>query len=247
MAKAYDDLKQALDGYDQASELYEKVAHRPLARESAAQFALEEGDQASANILLNPDTPMETVAQGISLGLERKKTRLDDLVENNFSEILSDPKVKDRLEASLVSYLPKKDLKNYGKLAEYHNIYRNIALYDIRDKLDSARPVEEALGEMAKDVIKHYEDQYKQEKGDSDKINDQKARLKDFFISLYIRDRKSIKEGENLRDKYEEIHIEELMEFKEKMKDQSAVVRYIKATLPEDTETRMHFLRALIS
>ena len=252
---SYNDFKQVLEGYQRASETHEKIAHYNNARESAAQFALEElgqeQGQVEAEILLNPETPIETISQGLGLSLERRNQKLEELVENKFDEILNDKNVKkEKLEVSLLSFNPKKDVSGkYKKLAEYHSVYRNIQLYQNREQIEKNQPevINQVLNEMIKDLIKYYENQFKEEKGDSKEDKRLKEKLKKFFLSLYIRNGSPVADGRPIAEKYSLINKDKLKEFGEKVVNtKESLADYIKATLPEDKNTRLNFLGRLM-
>lgn len=249
---AYDEFRNTLAGYSQAGQIYEKIAHIPQARELAAQLARDENDQTAEQILLNPETPIETVAQAVDLGLERKKVKLEELVENEnqFAEILKGVE-KDRLKASLMSYDLRENVdRKYKDLADAHKVMRILNLYENREKLKQDKPevFNKVLAEMEKDVIAHYEKQYEVKRGDSKEAKEQKEKLKSFFISLYIsREGEPIRGGLNLRSKYEEIHKDKLEEFEEKLKTKDNLVNYIKATLPKEKEVRLGYLSRLVA
>lgn len=248
---AYNDLRNILAGYQQASQTYEKIAHFPEARNAAAQFALEElGEegQVEAQILTNPETPIETVAQGLGISLERRKQKLETLVETKFDEILKDENIKkEKLEESLTNYFPRKDVnKKYKELAEYHKIYRNLDLYQNKEKLEPEM-VKGILSSALKDIVGYYENQYKEETGDSNEVKKQKGLLKNFFLSLYIgRDGKPVRGGENLMLKYASINKDKLEDFEENLKTKEALADYIQATLPEDKQFRVNFFGRLV-
>ena len=247
---AYDDLTKVLTGYQQASQTYEKIAHFPEARNAAAQFALEElGEEGEveAQILLNPETPIETVAQGLGISLERRKQKLEELVENKFDEILNDRNIKkEKLEESLTNYFPRKDVnKKYKELAEAHKVRNNLVLYENREKLEP-EAVNGILNNAIKEVVEYYEAQYKEERGDDNEVKKQKKLLKNFFLSLYIRDGKPVRDGENLMLKYAQINKDKLENFGESLKTKEALADYIQATLPEDKNTRLKFLGRLM-
>jgi len=243
---AYDDLRNVLEGYNRAEQLYKQIAHFPLARKEAAQFARDENDQAAEQILRNPDTPIEKVAEALGISSQRKYQKLEDLVENKFSEILNSKEIKeDRLVASLLSYLPKDNvLQKYKELAEAHNVLIKLGLYENKEK---AKPedVKAVLSEMADDVIEHYKNKYKANRGDSKEVREQKEIIKGFFLSLYVRDNKPV--GEAVFIKYQEIHEDKLKKFQENLKTKPALIKYIQATLPEDKEFRIDFLGRLVS
>jgi len=244
----YNDLTNLLVGYSNANKLYKQIEHFPAAREEAAKFALEEkNDQTAARTLSNPDTPIEKVAEALGISSQRKYQKLEDLVENKFAEILKDDKIKrDRLEGVLMNYLPKEDVpKQYKELAEAHKVKRNILLYENKEKADPDQ-VKAVLGVMEKDVIEHYESKYKAKRGDSKEDREQKEIIRNFFISLYVRDGKPIRDGEGLATKYLEINEDKLRNFNEELKTKPALIKYIENTIPEDKETRINFLGRLV-
>lgn len=253
---SYEDFKNTLEGYGKASQAYQGIAHIPAAREEAFNFAREENDQVAAQILANPETPLETVAQAVNIGLQRKKLKLEEIVDNKFSEILKDDKIKkEKLEASLMSYSPKKGVpKKYEALAEAHGISKNVVLYQNKDNEELLRAIgatskelESVLAQMTRDIVEHYEEKYKEKKGESGGVKKQKQLIKNFFISLYVgKDRKLVRDGENSFMKYLEIHQDKLKNFKESLKTKSDLVKYIEATLPEDKETRLGYLGRLV-
>ncbi len=247
---SYDDLTKVLAGYQQASQTYEKISHFPEARNAAAQFALEElGEEGEVEvqILTNPETPIETVAQGLKLSLARRQQKLEELVENKFEEILNDGNIKkEKLEESLTNYFPRKDVnKKYKELVEAHKVRNNLVLYENREKIEP-ETVKGILSEMAKEIVKYYEAQYKEETGDSNEVKKQKELLKNFFLSLYVREGKPVVEGENITKKYFTINKDKLEDFGESLKTKEALADYIQATLPEDKNTRLKFLGRLI-
>lgn len=255
---AHDDLRKTLAGYQQASQTYEKIAHFPAARKAAADFVLEElgeNGEVEAQILRNPETPIETVAQGLGISLGRRKQKLEELVDNKFDEIFKDENIKkERLKVSLLSYEPKENVSGkYKELADYHNIYRNNFLYQNKENKElltelgiDPRAIGLVLNNALNDVVKYYEAQYKEENGDSDEIKQQKELLKDFFLSLYVRYGKPVRDGENLVLKYLSINKDKLEKFEESLKTKEALADYIKATLPEDKNIRFNFLRRLV-
>ncbi len=256
---AYEDLRNVLGSYQRSGEIYKQIAHFPAAREEAAQFALEElGEkgEAEAQILRNPETPIEKVAEGLKFSLVRRQQKLEELVENKFDDILNDKNIKkEKLGELLLRYEPKEKVSgNYKELAEYHSIYRNVFLYQNKDNRElfaafgiDPREVNKILNEMGRDVVEYYENQYKEEKGDSNEVKTQKELLKRFFLSLYVgEDGKPVKNGEYLMVKYEAINKDKLENFEEKLKTREALTDYIKATLPEDKNRRLNFLGSLV-
>ena len=246
MPDAYKDLKKTLESYSKAGQAYQGVSNFQAARQAAVDFALEENDQTAAQILSNPDTPIETAAQAVNLGLQRKKQKLEDIVENKFDEILNSKEIdRDRLEASLISYEPKENLPgNYKKLAEYHDIVRNLSIYQNKERADP-KEVNQALGNMIRSVVEYYNEQYEPKAGDSEEIKAQKEIIKNFFLSLYFREGKPVRDGENIATKYLEINQDKLKKFNEKLKNKKDLVNYVKATLPKDKETRLGYLGRL--
>ncbi len=246
---AYDDLKKALGSYYQASQVYDKVSHFSEARQTASQFARDEGDETIAQTILDPRTPIETAIQGVGIGLGTAKSKLEDIVEKRFDDILKDENVKsERLEASLLSFNPKKGIdKKYEKFADAHKVYRNIVLYEHRDR-ENAQNIGEAISTMSKDIVSHYEEKYKEKSSDSEEVKKQKNIIKNFFLAFYFdREGKPAEDGRILVIKYAEINNDKIKKFSEEIKNRGYITDYIKEALPEDKETRIRFLSSLIS
>ena len=225
MANAYEELRESLAGFEQASKLYDKVSHYGAARQEAVKFAVDEGDQTAAQILSDPNTSIEKVASGVGISLNRKQKKLEDSVENSFDEILNNYP-DGILESLLMQLEPKKD-NGYDEFAKAHQIYRTALLKDKGE-------------ERKKSVHDHYNKQYEIKPDDSDEDKEEKEIIKSFFLGLYDSEK-------NIQSKYVEIHKDEIEKFEKVLKDKTQLLNHIKEMIPDDKKEKIKFFRQMVA
>lgn len=251
---AYENLQKLHATIDQINEIYKEGNHREL-RKLAAAFASEHGgEETEARIFLDPNYSIDRVQENVEIASAAKQESLEDLVENGFDDVL-DAAPLEALNSSLISYKSKEDVtQGYREQAKYHEILRNIALFDNSKKNPKVleayridpRDVNHALSKMGADVLKHYQKIFEMKSGDNEHTKNSKKLLMTFFTNLYIgKEGEPIEGGRYIRIKYEEIHKEELESFEKVLRSQSGLVKHVRATLPEDKKSRLSFLRVL--
>jgi len=243
MANAYDNAKNLLAGIESGSKAYEGINHIPLARNTAAQYAIDEGDEEAAAALRNPNTPLEQVAQGLDVANADRNVALESLVENDFEGILNKTK-KDKLAAALSAYQPKKE---GNELYEGHVAINNLELYGIKSKLDP-EVAEQVVNGMLKEVAEHYKKKYEiDEKKDSDSLKKIKKMKQAFFTNLYVGDGKPDDEDNRIAIKYQSIKKEDIRAFSDNTDTKEKIVNYILATAPEEIPKRVALVKSLVS
>lgn len=250
MANALKTLQELLGNLDQNRAVYEKGNDVEI-RRRASNFVGNLGEETPANNLMDYDhAPIEFAQEQIEIERGALNLQLENLVENRFDEVLGCKEItEDILAESLLSYVPKKDVKKeYRGIAKAHKAQRNIRLHGMKDQVDP-RLSKSALSQMTAEVREHYEKNpnFNPEKGDSEQVKHQKAKLRSWFIRFVIgRDVNNPREeGLLVRDKYAELHADDLAEFNKKLDSKAALVKYVKATLPEDSNSRMGYLKAI--
>lgn len=242
MADEYKQAVKLLGELDVGSKAYGGIEHIPMARDYAAKFAESEGDDDAASAIRNPNTPLEQVAGGVQLANQGKKLALENLVENNFEDVLNGAK-KEQLASLLTAYQPKKDNNDFY---DGHVAANNLELYEVKDRIDPEL-AEKVVGGMVGEIAEHYKKKYAiDEENDSEAEQNMKKAKLSFFTGLYIgADGKPADDDDRVVVKFASIKKDKIKAFKEGTKTKEQMVDYILATAPDETDKKIGLLKAL--
>ncbi|MEK6871601.1 MAG: hypothetical protein AABX16_01725 [Nanoarchaeota archaeon] len=231
-ASAYQEFYGALAGAKQLGELYEKISVEPQARQIAANYLAQQGEEAIGEELVKSTTPMSEVADALNIfGVRKAQHDLENLVTEKFEDIVGSAP-NGFLENLLTTLTPKAGKKEYESFAHEHAIYQTL--------------VDENRGnERINEIKKYYDTTYKIEEKDDAFEKEQKKLIKQFCLNMYVREGKENKEL--VARKYQEIHIEELKSFSKKVKDKKLVADYIITGIGDNKKAREEFLQKLVN
>ena len=228
---SYKEFSAALDDLQQAQELYAPVQESNQMRGLLAKIAQDEGDLTKADLIINPDTPIEKIGPGYDIQVLSKK---NDELESKLDAFLGDLKSLpgNTLEQYLIQVKPEVPEGSEG----YEDFVEGLKVYQ-----DLHRGDRESLRKDA--VEKYYEKLYKVKEKDTDsdekkKKDKDKKDLKEWSLSLYT-------SPKDYQVKFSELNKEKIEAFGKQLEDKDKVVEYVKATLPEDTNQKIGILSQL--
>lgn len=243
MPTTYETAKGLVSAVKGASEAYQGIDYIGKAREAAATFALDEGDQVAANAYRDPSTPLENVANAIGVARQEKAQRLEALVDDDFSGILAGVDKK-KLPALLAAYQP---MKEGNGVYEGHIASTLLQSYEATKERDP-ETAEAIAAEMIKEIQAHYKKKYEVKDGDSEEVAKMKKMKMNLFMSLYVTsDGKAFEGDGRLASKYLSLKSDAIKAFREATSDEDSLRNYIVRTAPEDKAKRVEMVSRMLA